>query len=278
MLQNKIDVSKGIIETISKNYLKPIIYWGGGKDSTVLLHIVREMGIKWPCMFHRDPYFPKKYIYVNWLIAEWDLICYDYPAYKCSVFWQNGTFEVVRHFYCGPQDMILCAMLYKPEEFIEGEYLCAYKDVYLQPKGSYHYAWDVGLQAHRMHESKPHSGHKPNGLRWVFKRIPNGTDFVQPLREWTNQDVFEYSNINNLPFNDRVYYVDNGEFLPLPDSTYNPDRRPACYECMLPSKDMAVFCPKFQSLTNNVFESLEKTVMPIDYANYQARPCLKEDR
>jgi 3'-phosphoadenosine 5'-phosphosulfate sulfotransferase (PAPS reductase)/FAD synthetase len=129
-----------------------------------------------------------------------------------------------------------------------------------------------------MHESKPHSGHKPNGLRWVFKKLPGSPDFVQPLREWTNQDVFEYSNVNDLPFNDKVYYRENGEFLPLPNPTYNPDRRPACWECMLPSNDMSVFCPKLQSLTNNVSEYLEKTIMPTDYKNYQVLPCLQEDK
>jgi hypothetical protein len=276
MLQEKIDETKRIIETIEKQYLTPIVYWGGGKDSTVLLHLAMSVGMKWPVMFHRDPYFPKKYIYANKIIAEWDLICFDYPAQRCSVFWLNNTFEVVRHFGCGNGEMILCAMLYKPEEFVDGEYLCAYRDIYLQPKGSYFYNWDVGLQAHRRHESKPHSGGQPNRLRWVVKKSPGCPDFIQPLREWTNQDIYDYSIKNNLPFNDKVYFVKDGEFLPLPDNTFNPDRRPACYECMLPTNPGEVTCPKINCLTNNVYPLLDKTIMPNDYPNYYPDCKIKE--
>lgn len=271
MIDIKVSDSKKIIESAMKNYLKPIIYWGGGKDSTVLLHIIKSMGYDIPVMFHRDPYFPKKYIYANKIIAEWNLKCFDYPASKCGVFFLNNTFEVVRYFACGSNYMILCAMLYKAteKEMEKGEWLCAYRDIYLQPKGSYEYCWDLGFQAHRMHESKPHSGHKPNRLRWENKKYPGAPDFIQPLRMWTNQDIYLYTIKNNLPINYSVYYEDKGEFLPLEDSTYNPDRRPACFECMLPTNPMEVYCPKLGCLTNNVFEYLLKVQMPNDYPNYQ---------
>lgn len=269
MLSRKIAESKRIINKIDERFLKPIIYCGFGKDSITLLHLCREAGYNWPVMFHRDPYFPKKYRYANKIIDMWDVVCWDYPAKSTSIFNKNNTFEVVRHYGCGSIDMVLCAMLYEPTEFIDGEYLCAYRDIYLQPKGNGEYHWDCALQAHRMHESKPHGGNLPNMLRWVMKTAPGGPTFMQPLREWTNKDIYEYIRSNNIPINYDVYEVKNGELVPLPDNTFNPDRRPACFRCIDERNELVVHCPRMDCLTNNISSTLVKVQMPNDYPRYQ---------
>jgi len=275
-VKEKIEETKAILKMIAKEYHKPIIYSGLGKDSICVIHLSRSLGFNWPIMFHRDPYFPKKYRYANKIIDLWDLECHDYPAHDTSVFYRNNTFEVTRHFQVGHGDMILCALLYNPDKYIEGQYLCALKDIYLQPLGTREFIWDVGIQGHRKAESKPHSGHKPNRLQWVCKQFIGSIDFYQPLREWTNQDVYQYIVDNGIPINTDVYDVKDGELIPKIDpqtgkidSTYNPDRRPACFDCMKPDNPKAVFCRKRQCAVNNVWEDLRKTVMPTDYPNYQ---------
>ena len=268
-MYEKIEETKNILKTIAKEYHKPIIYSGFGKDSICVIHLSRSMGFNWPIMFHRDPYFPRKYRYANKIIELWNLECHDYPAHNTSVFYQNDTFEVVRHFQVGNQDMILCAMLYNPETYNEGEYLCAFKDIYLQPLGTCDYAWDVGIQGHRKAESKPHSGYKPNQLQWVCKQTIGSIDFFQPLRDWTNQDVYQYIVDNGIPINTDVYEVKDDELVSKKDCTFDPDRRPACFDCMLPSNPKSVFCRRRQCLVNNVWDDLRKTIMPTDYPNYQ---------
>lgn len=274
-MKEKIKESKKILAMINREYRSPIIYSGLGKDSICVIHLTRSMGFNWPIMFHRDPYFPKKYRYANKLIEKWNLICFDYPAHGTSVFYHNNTFEVVRHFQVGITDMILCAMLYEPDEYVDGEYLCAFRDIYSQPLGTRDYPWDVGIQGHRRHESKPHSGHKPNRLQWVCKQGMGGIDWYQPLREWTNHDVYRYIVDNGIPINTDVYEVQNGELVPKIDpatgkidSTYNPDRRPACFDCMKPENPPSVYCRKRGCLVNNVWPDLNKTIMPTDYPNY----------
>lgn len=271
----KLNETKEIIKMVSSYYKNPIIYSGLGKDSITLIHISRLMGFNWPIMFHRDPYFPKKYRYANKMIELWNLTCFDYPARSTSVFYRNNTFEVVRHYQVGSNDMILCAMLYEPKMFKEGEYLCAFKDIYRQPIGTAEFPWDVGIQGHRQHESKPHSGNQPNRLRWVAKQTVGSIDFIQPLRDWTNQEVCHYILENNIPVNTDVYEIKDGELVPKIDpktgeidSTYNPDRRPACFECMNPDKPMTVFCPKRRCSVNNVYDQLSKTIMPTDFPGY----------
>ena len=144
MLVDRVKESVEILRMIKEQYVRPIIYSGMGKDSICVIHLSKMMGLNWDVMFHRDPYFPIKYRYANRIIEDWNLVCRDYPAHKCSIFYLNDTFEVVRHYQAGITDMILCAMLYEPKKFVLGEYLCALKDVYQQPKGNIHdYVWDI---------------------------------------------------------------------------------------------------------------------------------------
>ena len=269
MLEEKIKETKEIIEAIRRNYKNPIIYSGMGKDSLCLVHLCnRDMKLNWPIMFHRDPYFPIKYRFANKVIEEWNLVCWDYPASRTSVFYLHDTFEVCRHYQALAGEMALVALLYRPESFVEGEYLCALKDIYEQPLGVRAYPWDVGIQAHKKTECKPHSGGKPNRLLWVAKHFIGGADWMQPLREWTEEDVYQYHIENNIPINTDVYEIKEDKLVPKDDPTYNPDRRPACFDCMLPGKEPAVFCHKMGCLTNRLWDQLVKIAMPSDFPDY----------
>lgn len=269
-MQNKVASAKSILAMIGREYRNPIIYSGMGKDSICVIHLSRSLGFRWDIMFHRDPHFPIKYRYAHRIIQEWNLVCRDYPAHRCSIFYLNNTFEVVRHYQTGTQDMVLCAMLYEPSEFVHGEYLCALKDVYLQPKGNANYVWDIGIQGHKASECKPHSGMKPNMLRWPLKHCVDGPDWAQPLWDWTEEDVYSYMTDNGIPINTDVYEPINGRLVPKEDSTYNPDRRPACFRCMVPDAEMVVRCPKSGLPTNNISSQLERVVMPNDFPRYGA--------
>lgn len=267
-MQERIESAKAILAMIEKQYENPIIYSGMGKDSICVIHLCRSMGLKWDIMFHRDPYFPIKHRYANRIIQEWGLVCRDYPARKCSIFYMNDTFEVVRHYQAGVRDMVLCAMIYEPKEFIESEYLCALKDIYMQPKGNASYIWDIGIQGHKAAECKPHSGMKPNMLRWPLKHSTDGPDWAQPIWDWTEEDVYSYMTTNDIPINTDVYDHINGRLVPKEDSTFNPDRRPACFRCMIPGEEMVVMCPKAGWPVNNISMELERVVMPNDFPRY----------
>lgn len=269
MDQKKLDFSKYLLYKIAEEYKNPIIYSGMGKDSICVIHLCRSLGLKWDIMFHRDPYFPIKYRYANSIIEKWNLVCRDYPARMCSVFNLNNTFEVVRHFQVGTLDMVLCAMLYEPEEFIEGEYLCALKQVYEQPKGTAQFFWDIGIQGHKAAECKPHSGMQPNLLQWPLKHMVNNPDWAQPLWQWTEEDIYCYIKENDIPINTNVYEEKDGRLVPVEDSTYNPDRRPACYHCMDKRNDAVVMCPRMGVPVNNISGTLVQVDMPNDFPRYQ---------
>ena len=57
----KLEKTKELIASGAKNFPKGMICWSGGKDSMVLLHIMRGMGIELPLVFFREPWQPSKY-------------------------------------------------------------------------------------------------------------------------------------------------------------------------------------------------------------------------
>lgn len=274
MLKEKVERSREIIKMVGREYTNPIINSGFGKDSICLVHLCKkDLGLDWPIMFYRDPYFPRKYRYANMIIDKWNLTCFNYPARSTSVFNRNGTFEVVRHYGLGGNgNLALCAMLYTPHRFIEGEYLCGLRDIYQQPRGDYEYRWDICLSGHRSVETKPHSGNQASGIRWDLKHNVGSCDVAYPLRDWTDEETYQYMVDNGIPINTDVYEVKNGALVPKIDpatgeidSTYNPDRRPACFECMKPENPIRVLCPKRMCSVNSVASSLVMTVMPTDH-------------
>jgi hypothetical protein len=263
----KVEQSRETLRMIAREYDNPIINAGFGKDSICLVHLAnRDMKLGWPVMFHRDPYFPEKYRFANEIIRKWNIVAWDYPPRNTSVFYRNGVFEVARHYGIGYGDLALCAQLYTPDRFVEGEYLCALRDVYQQPLGTFDYRWDVCLSGHRFVETKPHSGHKQAGIKWAHKHNIGSCDVSYPLRDWSNQDVFAYHVMNGIPINSDVYDEVGGELVPKNDNRFNPDRRPACFECMKRDNPKMVLCPKRMCLVNNVSAGLRYMAFPPDHA------------
>ena len=267
MNQEKVKRSREIISTILSQYRAPIINAGFGKDSICLVHLCnRDMKLGLPIMFHRDPYFPLKYRFANMIIQKWGLVCWDTPACNTSVFYHNGVFEVARHYPIGGgHNLALCALLYSPDRYVEGEYLCALRDIYQQPLGDFDFRWDLMLSGHRFVETKPHSGHQQAGIKWTHKHNPGTADVLYPLRDWTDQDIYQYHVEAGIPVNTDVYEEKDGALVPKEDNTYNPDRRPACFECMRPENPAMVLCPKKMSIVNNVSASLRRLIMPPDH-------------
>lgn len=261
MLKDKVEYAKQIIAMIGEQYTKPIIYTNFGKDSMVVLHLCRSLGFNWPIMFHKEPEFPIKFQYAQNIIIDWNLTCHDYPPRICSVFAGENSFEVCTHYGIGGgHDMILCGVLYKPDEYIDGKYLCAYEDLYIQPKcHKYDFVWDVGIRGDRSVDANPHTGVSIRNRRDIIHNV-GGADFAFPINHFTDEEVYQYTIQNMLPINDRVYDVVNGRFVVKDDKTFSPDHRPACWECMCPGGTAAVMCPKKGYLVNRLWDNLYKVL------------------
>lgn len=256
-MKEKIEQAEELIRQIDHNYKNPLIYCGFGKDSLVMLHLIKQMGYNWPIMCHREHEFPIKWRYANKIMELWNLTCFDYPPRACSVFYENGVFCVATQYEVGLGDIFFPGILYAPDKFVEGEYLCALKDIYMQPKcHGIDYQWDVGLLAARADERHPHFGGMCLGQQFEVKLNIGSADFAYPLLNWTAKDICQYYIDFGIPINTDVYDVVDDELVSKADPAFDPDRRPACYECMKPDNPNIVFCPKRMCRVNNISSSL----------------------
>ncbi len=77
-LDKKVEFAKNIIDKASNrfNLDKTVVAWTGGKDSTVVLHLIRQMygSVKFPVMFNDSTLeFPEIYEFIEKISRSWNL-------------------------------------------------------------------------------------------------------------------------------------------------------------------------------------------------------------
>ena len=130
----------------------------------------------------------------------------------------------------------------------------------------YVYPWDVGLVAHKDCDEDQIFGLVPLHSRSVYR--DEGPDFIFPLKEWTHDDVWDYTERFNVPYQlDRYDLATRSEF---PDKTPNSDWYEVCIRCV--DKRLSgqkVFCPKLERELENVAGAAPQYNVTHDYFGLQ---------
>jgi 3'-phosphoadenosine 5'-phosphosulfate sulfotransferase (PAPS reductase)/FAD synthetase len=260
-LQDKIESAK---ELIYAQRTQPcVVYCSFGKDSTVMLRLVREVlppsrlacESAYPCavIYHRQPWFPFKNRFADQLIRKWKIEVYDFPPFAAGVKIKpvkqsNGDnehrpLELVARYSFGNTYMDLPMSTETP---IPGQpYMCALHWL-LRPGAIATFPWKVAFIGHKSADVDPYEGQVP--LRAKETDVGN-VHMVFPLHDWTDKDVWDYMELAKVPFDTRRYK----NRQEIPDRWNNPDYFHACTACIDPrEKREKVFCPKLkQDVPNN---------------------------
>lgn len=97
-LDTKIAAAEALIKRVLENYNRPVVMSSFGKDSMVMLEILKCMGHKLPVICHRKQFFPEKYEFANRVIQENGYVVYDYPPLSTAVIQGNGEMEIVNYY------------------------------------------------------------------------------------------------------------------------------------------------------------------------------------
>lgn len=240
------------IEKTLTRFKNPAVMCSFGKDSLVVLHLTHRVR-KLPVIFHREPFFAKKYRYANEVIEKWNLTVYDYPPHKTAIQQVGDEVEIVGYYDIGGDKYVaLPTGLCEPNE--NEVPLCALHDVYLKPKGRFAYPWDCVVHGHKSCDVDPFHGHVPLAAD-VALNLDTSTP-IFPLREWSHADVWEYIEKHNLPIHHDRYEKVGGEWREKSDKSLNPDYFPACSACMRRGGS-SVYCPRFDCEISNVSSQLQ---------------------
>ena len=253
-LKEKIEEARKTIDLALSEFKRTAIMCSFGKDSMVLLHLVRQMR-ELPIIFHREAMQPHKYAFANSVIEEWGLTVFDYPACLTQVQEGETEFEVVNHYQVGQRT---CAMPTGIREPKKGEsFACGLTDLYLKPLGTFGYPWDLVFHGHKSSDTDPIYG--PIPLAADFARNIDSVSAAFPLRHFTDADVWEYTENEGLPIHDSRYEKIDGEWREREDKTNNPDYITACVACMKTTSPAAVPCPKLNHrFISNVSSQLRR--------------------
>ncbi len=251
-LTDKIEAAKKLVAQVMGETQRPAIMSSFGKDSMVLLHLVRSLGHKLPVIFHKEPFMPKKYRFARKVINLWDLTVYDFAPNATAVQQNGEDFEIVNYYPGGARPVVLPTGICAPAK---GEApLCGLHDIYLKPIGTYAYPWDAVFVGHKSSDHDPIYGDVP--LAADFARNLGSASAAFPLRHFTDEDVWAYHAQFDLPIHVERYEKTKTGWRERADKTQNPDYFPACVDCMRQG-GKAVPCPRLGgALTSNVAAQL----------------------
>ncbi len=242
-LDAKIAAAVELIVAATGHHARPIVASSFGKDSMVLLSLVARAGFKLPILFFREPFFPRKYSFANWIILQHDYVVYDYPPRQTLVSKRNGEMEIVNLHDAPGRPLYLPTGIRPPVDGDEA-YLCGLLDLYDKPKGSFpSFPWDLILIGHKNSDTDPILGPCPLNTDLQPGEAGGAPALCFPLRHFTDEDVWTYTERFKLPINHRRYDRTAG-WKEFADITYNPDYFHACTACIDRDNPAMVMCPR----------------------------------
>lgn len=248
-LDEKIEQTFNFIVEHLKKYRLPVLNCSFGKDSIVLLHLLLAAKIRMPIVYYYDPWYPRKNDFANHVISLWNLEVHSYPPAKTSLLHGKGIVALVSEYQTGPQASV--AVMKNALEFKNGDdpekFLCGLNFL-MRPCAIYVYPWDLALVAHKDCDEDQIYGLVPLHSPVVYR--DQGPDYIFPLKEWTHDDVWDYTERFALPCQTDRYDIANR--CEWPDKTLNSDWYEVCLRCVdkrLEGK--TVWCPKMNRELQN---------------------------
>lgn len=214
-----------------------------GKDSMVLLDLMLRNELRFPVIFHRDPWFPEKYEFADSIIHKYGLQVYDWVPSGVTL-WKGESIMAFNSIY--QVGKTPHSVLNLPKNIVEPEhgkkFMCGLLDILGRPTGGFNYPWEVVVIGHKDSDKDQIAG----SVKLVCDVKPgNGItpDAVFPLRHWTDEDVWDYTDEMGVPVQSDRY--DQKNRCELPDKTKNSDYAHVCIACIdCRSSARSVICPK----------------------------------
>ena len=246
----KEETTLAFIEEQILTYRNPVLFWSGGKDSMVLLHLMYSHGIRMPVVYFRDPFFPRKNRFVNLVIDSYLLECHDYPPLRVSLKHSPEMVALVSEYSTGSSSVV--SVLKNTIEYRAGDderdFLCGVSFL-MRPCAMFAFPWNAAFVAHKDCDTDPIYGLVPLHSNIVYR--DEGPDYVFPLKDWTHDDVWDYTARYDVPIQADRYDVANRR--EWPDKTFNSDWYPVCVRCIdKRTPGATVFCPKMKQNIVNV--------------------------
>lgn len=174
-----IDKARKQIKAALTKAKNPIVCWSGGKDSTLVLYLAREVNKDIPVLVFKD--FWDDLSFVQDVIEKWELTAFHYKPVEITL---KGDTVVAYYNLAGKPLPVLTDIEY-------GE-RCGLK--HWTPGAYPHYMWDVTLTG-----SKKTDRHSLVPELDLTALTTDDHELVTPLWEWTDEDVVQTLTSLKIP-------------------------------------------------------------------------------
>ena len=213
----------------NKQWPNSVIFWSGGKDSTVLLHFLKfKCGIDLPVVQFRQPKFRERYAYSDKLIKDWQLTMYEYPAFKHTL--ADGPdvetgevrFDLLHYFQWGKNSVVLSLGTERPKA--NEPFMCGVDDFLMRPTGTFNFPWNGVWIGTKWSDTDLIKGHVP--LAQDIRHVDGNPASLYLLKDWNDENVYEYLETNNVQPDPTRYAKGKHGWMNNPDKSLNADFYP----------------------------------------------------
>jgi hypothetical protein len=256
-MKTKLDHTIGRLEEWFEKYSNPVVMSSFGKDSMVMLYIIRTlMERRMPVIYHANPWKPWKNDWAWEIIKRWKLEVYDFPPLQSGIKVKPERLEIVNRYVIGKDLPIDNPINILPPE---DDFMCGLA-MLARPKGAIVYPWNLTLIGHKSSDIDEFEGHMP--LKSDLVEGPLAVGY--PLKEWSDEDLWHFIETRSVPVQYKTRYHE-AERREIRVKVFNNDWIEACTRCIDPREPEKVFCPLLEKEIPNVSETVTKfTAKPIN--------------
>jgi hypothetical protein len=262
-LDERIEKTSVFLRTHLVSYQNPCAFISFGKDSLVLLWLLRALGSVPPIIFYADPWFPAKYAFARRIIEQENLTVFDYPPLRVSMLYGKGLPAFTNEYQTSA-----VTTLAVPKNIVEYEdgqdeskYLCGVS-FFTRPTGTFAFPWDAALVGHKDCDTDQIYGPVP--LHCDVLYCDSGPDYLYPLKEWTDPDIWDFIERYSVPIQTDRYDVKNRREWGR--KTFNSDYWEACIRCVDKRRaGETVYCPKFKIPIENMSGQVNEFTHKFEY-------------
>lgn len=224
----------------------------------VLLHIIRSMGLKdIPVYLLKEPWQPAKYDFHNRIISEWNLLCHTWHPNHSAFQQKDGEFELQNEYTFGGTTVTCPSGIVSPDERDESlPWVCSLEMVKRPKQANLVVNWDLVFIGHKGCDSDPILGGDV-GTR-VDAKYGNHATFAFPLKNWSHEDVWNYHEEHDVPWDTDRYEKVDGRYRERPDKRKNVDYVHACTNCIdrRNAPHSRCYCPKIRGIVENISDKI----------------------
>ena len=234
MNKEKIEYSLNLIKKAEKLALKLsdkgfYIGFSGGKDSQVVLDLVRRAGVKFEVFYNVTTIDPPENVY--FIRKHYTKVIFSFPKenfYK--IVEKKGMPTILRRFCCAEL------------KEINGAGRCVVTGIRADESRKRSSYTELTLLKRKKEENESKNIDKMSELN--FQCVSGKDKFIlNPILHWTEKDVWQYIKENKLPIN----------------PCYKESKRVGCVFCpFAKEKEILMFCRRYPKMKEKLLKSIQK--------------------